>query len=68
MEEFELQFGNLAVQKGFITIDQLTATRNRQMMDTITGKERKPLGILLFEEGLLSIPKVKELFRSMVAA
>jgi hypothetical protein len=66
-EEFDMRFGNLAVEKGFITIDQLVAMRNSQFMTSMTEGSRKSIGMILLEEGFINMGQVNEVIQTLNA-
>ena len=64
-EEFDMRFGSLAVEKGFITIDQLVAMRNSQFMTSMVEGSCKSIGMLLLEEGIIDMGQVSEVMQSL---
>ena len=57
----EKRFGTIAVEKGFITIDQLVEAMDIQVMDNVEKGEHRPIGRILLAQGLLTIPPAKYL-------
>ena len=56
----EKRFGTIAVEKGFITMDQLVEAIDGQVMDNIEKGEHRPIGRILLSQGLLTIPQIRE--------
>jgi hypothetical protein len=65
MKEHDKRFGVTAVEKGFITVDQLFDAMRIQLTEEIEKKEHRLLGTILFDMGVLSPPQIDEVLRSM---
>jgi len=64
-EHLEKRFGILAVEKGFVTADQvIEALRIRVMEDIEKGKHRL-IGRILLEQGLITLSQIEELLNSL---
>ncbi|UCF82145.1 MAG: hypothetical protein JSV50_13155 [Desulfobacteraceae bacterium] len=61
----EKRFGTIAVEKGFITIDQLVEAMDIQVMDNVEKGEHRPIGRILLAQGLLTIPQISEVLAAM---
>ncbi len=56
----ETRFGIIAVDKGFITPEQLIEALKTQVMGDIERKEHKLIGTILLEMGLLTNNQIQE--------
>ena len=65
VEQLEKRFGTIAVEKGFITKDQLIEVINTQVMEDIEGKKHRLIGTIMFEQGVINIQKIDEVLKSM---
>ena len=64
MNTHENLFGDIAVKKGFITEDQVKKALEIQKKDAME-EELKPLGIILYEMGLMTVYQVTEVLNSL---
>ncbi len=53
------RFGQTAVEKGFITIDQLKDALSIQVDDDVSGEEHRFLGTILFEKDWMSSDQIE---------
>jgi hypothetical protein len=65
MKEHDKRFGVTAVEKGFITLEQLFDAMKIQLREDIEKKEHRVLGTILFDMGVLSLPQIDEVLHSM---
>ncbi len=56
----EMRFGHIAVQEGFITIDQLLAALKVQVEDDLAEDPHRLLGRILCEQGAMTWAQVGE--------
>ena len=49
----EVRFGHIAIQEGFITLDQLLDALKIQVEDDCRGKPHRLLGMILGEQGAM---------------
>jgi hypothetical protein len=59
-ELLEKRFGTIAVEKGFITIDQLVKAMNIQVVENVEKGKHRHLGTILFEQGLITNQQIDE--------
>ena len=59
-EILERRFGTIAVEKGFITIEQLVEAMNIQIVENVEKGKHRPLGTILFEQGLITNHQIDE--------
>jgi hypothetical protein len=67
IKEHDKRFGVTAVEKGFITLEQLFDAMKIQLTEEIEKKEHRLLGRILFDMGVLSPPQIDEVLDSMGA-
>jgi hypothetical protein len=65
IKEHDKRFGVTAVEKGFITLDQLFDAMKIQLTEEIEKREHRLLGTILFDMGVLSPPQIDEELDSM---
>ena len=54
------RFGTIAVEKGFVTKDQLIEAMNLQIEQEIDGMERRLIGSLLYSLGYITLDQIDE--------
>ena len=59
------RFGTIAVEKGFITVDQLVEALNIQAREDVEGKNHRLLGSILVDQGLMTNSQVNEILETM---
>jgi hypothetical protein len=65
MKEHDKRFGITAVEKGFITLEQLFDAMKIQLREDVERREHRVLGTILFDMGVLSLPQIDEVLHSM---
>jgi hypothetical protein len=65
IKERDKRFGVTAVEKGFITLDQLFDAMQIQIKEEIEKREHRLIGTILFEIGVLSLPQIDDVLDSM---
>jgi hypothetical protein len=63
--KFERRFGDVAISKGFITLEQLIDAMTIQVKDEATKASHRLIGEILVEMGTLSISQVEEVLDGM---
>ena len=58
-EKYCPRFGQIAIEKGYITTDQLKSALNIQVDENIAGEEHRLLGTILFEKDLMSSDQIE---------
>jgi len=58
-------FGDVAVEKGFITEEQLEEALKIQTDDACSMEERRPVGRILINEGFMTLQQVGEVLDSL---
>lgn len=64
-EHLERRFGVLAVEKGFITADQVIEALRIQVMEDIEKGRHRLIGRILLEQRLMTLPQIDEVLKSM---
>ena len=57
---YEKRFGNIAVEKGFITLDQLITALEVQVQEEMEKGERRLIGQILLEMNVITSDQIKE--------
>ncbi len=65
MSQFQKRFGFIAVEKGFITADQLVEAFKVQVLEEIDKEKHRLIGAILFEHGFITLPQIDEVLESM---
>jgi hypothetical protein len=61
----ERRFGAVAVEMGFITIEQFLQAMNIQIQEDIETGEHRLLGMILVDMGAMTTKQVKEVLMAM---
>ena len=59
-QTIEIRFGIVAIDKGFITAEQLIEALKTQVIGAIEKKEHKLIGTILLEMGLVTRDQIDE--------
>lgn len=65
IEQIDKRFGAIAVEKGFITIDQLMDALEVQVREDLSGIKHRLIGRILFDLGFLNLLQINEVVASM---
>lgn len=65
MPQFQKRFGLVAVEKGFITSDQLVEAFKVQVMEEIEEGKHRLIGVILFEQGHITMAQIDEVIESL---
>ena len=65
MKKIDKRFGVIAVEKGFITTDQLFDAIKIQLLEEIGNSNHRLIGEILQDKGYLSQLQVKEVLKSI---
>lgn len=60
IERFERRFGTVAVNKGFITAEQLIQALGLQVTEELRNRKHRLVGIILYEQGHITAPQIRE--------
>ncbi len=64
-EPYEKRYGNIAIEKGFITPEQLMEALNIQVMEEINDGNHRLLGVILFEKKFITLMQDKEVLDTL---
>ncbi|MFO7555695.1 MAG: hypothetical protein R6W88_10890 [Desulfobacterales bacterium] len=64
-EKLDKRFGAIAIQKGFITLEQLLDAMKVQIVEDLEDAEHRLVGQILWERGYISTEQIKEVLESM---
>jgi len=59
------RFGFIAIEKGFIKVDQLYEALIKQRAQETGKTERRPLGVILKDMGYLSVAQIDEVLQAL---
>jgi len=63
--KLDKRFGAVAVDKGFITIDNLYEAMKIQILENLSGSVHRPIGQILWEEGYIKTEQINEVLKAM---
>lgn len=58
--QYDKRFGAIAIEKGFITLDELIEALTIQVKEEIEHGEHKLIGTILFDKDILTADQVQE--------
>jgi hypothetical protein len=67
-DQQEIRFGIVAVKKGFVTPDQVVKAFEAQLADDLSQGERKRIGKILLDQGLITRAQLDEILRDLKQA
>jgi hypothetical protein len=59
------RFGAVAIDKGFISLEQLFEAMKIQISENMEGAEHRLIGQILWEKGYISSDQINEVLKSM---
>jgi hypothetical protein len=65
IKDLEKRFGTIAVEKGYITLDQLLEAIDIQIREEMEEGKHRLLGTILFEHGLITILQIDDVLKRM---
>ena len=65
-ENIEMRFGTIALEKGFVTANQVIEAMNIQILEDIEKQEYRLIGSILLDQGLLTLSQIDEVLKDMV--
>jgi hypothetical protein len=63
--KLDKRFGAVAVDKGFITIENLYDAMKIQISENLKGSVHRPIGQILWDEGYIKSEQIKEVLKTM---
>jgi hypothetical protein len=65
VKRIEKRFGTIAVEKGYITIDQLMDALEIQVRENLARKKHRLIGKILYDMGFLTIDQIERVLASL---
>jgi hypothetical protein len=65
VKRIEKRFGTIAVEKGYITIDQLMDALDIQVRENVSRKRHRLIGKILYDLGFITIDQIERVLASM---
>ena len=60
-----IRFGVIAVERGFITAEQLFAALKLQVEENLNSASHRLIGMILMDQGLLTLDQIDEILKEM---
>ena len=65
LEKQEKRFGRVAVEKGFVTPEQILEAMRIQILEAVEQGKHRRIGAILMEQGALTKQKINEVLGAM---
>jgi hypothetical protein len=59
------RFGSVAIDKGFITLENLIDAMKIQILENLGGSDHRLIGQILWEEGYIKTEQINEVLKAM---
>ncbi len=66
IDNLDKRFGTIAVEKGFITPDQLIEALTLQVKENLEKKKHKLIGAILHEKKFMTIQQIDEVLKELL--
>jgi hypothetical protein len=63
--KLDKRFGAVAIDKGFITLENLIEAMKIQILENLQGTDHRLIGQILWEEGYIKTEQINEVLKSM---
>ncbi len=63
--KLDKRFGAVAIDKGFITFENLIEAMKIQILENLQGIDHRLIGQILWEEGYIKTEQINEVLKSM---
>jgi len=63
--KLDKRFGAVAIEKGFITLENLIEAMKIQILENLQGIDHRLVGQILWEEGYIKTEQINEVLKSM---
>jgi hypothetical protein len=63
--KLDKRFGAVAIEKGFITLENLIEAMKIQIFENLQGIDHRLIGQVLWEEGYIKTEQINEVLKSM---
>lgn len=64
-EDNEMRFGIVAVEKGFVTADQVVNALEVQVKEDLSSGKHQRIGMILLEQGHITLQQVDEVLQEI---
>ena len=64
-EDKEMRFGIIAVEKGFVTAEQVVNALEVQVKEDLSSGKHQRIGMILLEQGHITLQQVNEVLQEM---
>ncbi len=65
MHRLDKRFGDIAVEKGYITLEQLIEALSTQATENVSKKEHHLIGAILRQKGYMGLTQIDDVLRIM---
>jgi hypothetical protein len=62
---YKKRFGTLAVQKGFITFEQLLEAIHTQIQENVEEEKHRLIGKILSDNGHITVPQIDDILMTL---
>ncbi len=66
LQEYCKRFGQIAVERGHVTQDQLKEALSEQVDDDIANRPHRAVGTIFFEKGLMTSKEIESVLDEMI--
>jgi hypothetical protein len=63
--KLDKRFGAVAVEKGFVTLENLYEAMKIQILENLEGTDHRLIGQILWEEGYIKTEQINEVLKAM---
>jgi hypothetical protein len=63
IQDYEKRFGVVAIEKGFITLEQLVTALRIQVLENVEEGTHRLIGEILFDQGLMSTEQIDQVLK-----
>jgi len=64
-QSFKKRFGTIAVERGFVTIEQLAEALKTQVMEELEQGKHRLIGTILHDKGFMTFSQLQEVLESL---
>jgi hypothetical protein len=63
--DLEILFGKVAMEKGFVTPEQIVEAKQVQIKETNAGRQHRYIGAILTEKSIMDLSQINEVLITM---
>ena len=67
-ESKKKRFGTIAIDKGYLTEEQLISALKLQVEEDISTGKHRLIGVILYDQGMLDATQIKDILDAMLRA